>query len=311
MLRVVEAGGQHEVRKFSTWGPMVVAGIGDQRDTLTSRSIVIGLRRKLPTETVERLASDLFDRSLDLRRRAARWAADNGITVGALEVDPPACGDDRRRDNFGPLYRLAHVLGGDWPARVAAGYLAAAEGHDDAEDAGVMLLRDLVELFDRRGADRLPSNEIVAALVEMEDRPWGEWRHGRPATPQTVAKLLKPFAIRSKVLKLAGAPARVYQRHEVEAAAARYATATPAPSRNPVTPSQNQEVTAVSTRNPDAKVTPEKPRNPLNRNAGYEVTRRGEGWSDFYANAAPGAHHDDAPAYDPTTDPDTFKPESW
>jgi len=91
---------------------MVVAGIGDQRDTLTSRSIVIGLRRKLPTETVERLPSDLFERLLDLRRRAARWAADNGITIGAMEMEPPPCGDDRRRDNFGPLYRLAHVLGG-------------------------------------------------------------------------------------------------------------------------------------------------------------------------------------------------------
>ena len=33
-------------------------------------------------------------------------------------------------------------------------------------------------------------------------------------------------------------------------------------------------------------------------------------WSDFYTGADPGAHHDDAPAYDPTTDPDTLDPDA-
>ena len=40
--------GGFEPREFSLWGPQVIAGIGGQADTLLSRSIKVGLRRKLP-----------------------------------------------------------------------------------------------------------------------------------------------------------------------------------------------------------------------------------------------------------------------
>lgn len=77
-------------------------------------------------------------------------------------------------------------------------------------------------------------------LIALEDRPWSDWRNGRPVTAQSVAKQMKPFGIKAKVLKLNGTAARVYLRSEIDAAAARYTTQ----KCNPVTLQQNQQVSA-------------------------------------------------------------------
>jgi hypothetical protein len=251
-----------------------------------SRSIVIGLRRRLPDEPVKRLPFDLHPQLLRIRRQIARWAEDYSLRIAAMQSEPPDCGDDRRRDNWTPLHRIAAVLGGVWPDRIASAYAAQAQGQDeDAEPAGVMMLRDLAEMFASRRADRIASSELVGDLLMLEDRPWAEWRHGRPVTAQSVAKLLKPFGVKVHVLKLNGSPARVYLRTDIEAAAARYTPHT----RNPVTVAQNQAVSGFSTRNLEPKVTSANPTNPLKYMEGYAVT----------------------PETPPATDPGTFNPDCW
>ena len=224
VIRVAEVNGEHLPVAFSTWCPMVIAGIGSQRDTLMSRSVIISLRRKLPSETVTRLPYDLHGRLLRVRRQIARWAADNAVTLGAMEIEPPPCGNDRKQDNFTPLWRIAAALGGPWPDRLATAYAAQANAEDeDAEPAAIMMLRDIAEIFASRRADRIPTMEIVSDLIVMEERPWVDWRHGKPISAQTVSKLMKPFGVTVRILKLHGPTRRVYLRSDVEAAAARYA----------------------------------------------------------------------------------------
>ncbi|MFU8863391.1 MAG: DUF3631 domain-containing protein [Rhodobacterales bacterium] len=290
VIRVSEVNGEHLPTAFSTWCPMAIAGIGSQRDTLMSRSVIISLRRKLPDETITRLPYDLHGQLLRVRRQIARWAADNAVTLGAMEIEPPACGNDRMQDNFTPLWRIATVLGAPWPDRLAAAYAAQAMADDDdAEPAGIMMLRDIAELFASRRADRISTSEIVGDLIVMEERPWADWRHGRPINAQSVAKLMKPFGVKVRVLKLNGSSARVYLRSDVEAAAARYASQ----KCNPVTFQQNQQVIELSKRNLEPKVTPEKSDNLLKTNEGYGVT------------AKAGAH-DDYAALDDPNNPDTW-----
>ncbi len=224
VIRVAEVNGEHLPVAFSTWCPMVIAGIGSQRDTLMSRSVIISLRRKLPSESVTRLPINLHDQLLRLRRQIARWAADNSVRLGAMEIEPPACGNDRMQDNFTPLWRIATALGGPWPDRLAAAYTAQANAADeDTEPAAIIMLRDIAEIFASRRVDRIASIEIVSDLMVMEERPWADWRHGRPISAHSVAKLMKPFGVKVRNLKLHGASARVYLRSDVEAAAARYA----------------------------------------------------------------------------------------
>lgn len=274
VIRVQEVHGEHLPTAFSTWCPMAIAGIGSQRDTLMSRSIVIGLRRKLPEESVQRLPFDLHTQLLRLRRQAARWAADNEVRLGAMATEPPACGDDRMQDNFTPLWRIAQAIGDVWPERIAAAYAAQAIAQDDdAEPAGIMMLRDIAEIFASRGADRIATSDIVGDLIVMEERPWVEWRHGRTLSAQSMAKQMKPFGVKARVLKLNGASARVYLRSEVEAAAARYTAA----NCNPVISQQNQEVKGFSRRNPEQAVTSGETDNPLKKMEGYGATPKGGG----------------------------------
>lgn len=290
IIRVVEVKGEHLPTAFSTWCPIAIAGIGGQRDTLMSRSIIIGLRRKLPDETVERLPFDLHAQLLRMRRQAARWAADNALRIGAMEAEPPACGNDRLQDNFTPLTRIAAALGGPWPDRMATAYAAKAMVEDDdAEPAGVMMLRDMAEIFAARRVDRIATADLVSELLMLEDRPWMEWRHGRPITAQSVAKQMKPFGIKVTVKKLGGTATRVYQRGDIEAAAARYVPSI----RNPVTYQQNQQVMTPPTCNPAPKVTLGKDDNPLKNNECYAVTPESPKGGYF------------------TTQDDPFHPDAW
>lgn len=269
VIRVSEVRGEHLPVAFSTWCAMAIAGIGGQRDTLMSRSIVIGLRRHLPDEPVDRLPFDLHQQLLCIRRQLARWADDNAARIAAMRSEPLECGGDRRRDNWAPLHRIAAALGGAWPDRIASAYAAQSKAQDDdTEPAGVMMLGDFAEISASRREDRIASSELVGDLLLLEERPWAEWRHGKPITAQSVAKLLKPFGVKVHVLKLKGAAARLYLRTEIEAAAARYTPQT----RNPVTFEQDQQVSEFSTRNLEPKVTPANPDKSLNYIDGYAVT---------------------------------------
>lgn len=227
VIRVVERNGELVPVMFSTWCAMAIAGIGSQRDTIMSRSVIISLRRRLSSESAERLPFDLHERSLDLRRQLARWAEDHKITLCAMPNEPPVpCGNDRRRDNFTPLYRIARVLGGDWPDKLLAAYVTESS-EDDEEPAGIMLLRDMMAIFERRRVDRLQSYELVADLSEMEERPWAEWKQGRPLTPQSISRLLRPFEIRPRNAKIGGHVLKAYHRADVSGAHARYVAAPP------------------------------------------------------------------------------------
>jgi putative DNA primase/helicase len=274
VIRVQDVGGELKPTLFSTWCSMVIAGIGGQRDTLMSRSIIIGLRRKLADETVARLPMDLHERCVRIRRQALRWAKDSRIGIDASEVEPPDCGNDRRRDNFTPLWRIAEALGEPWPGRIAAAYAAQFLGEDDDDEpAQVLILRDVLSIFDQKGAVRLAPNDIIGELSLMEDRPWADWKNGRPITVHGLARLLKAFKVKTTVQKDVGRPVRVYLRKDIEAASLPYtASSGGAGTRNPVTSQQKQEVSPFSTRNPEPEVTSLKQANLLKTRDGYEVT---------------------------------------
>ena len=114
--------GEQDVRRFCVWCPQVFAGIGSQADTLVDRSIIIGLRRKLPAETVERLPFDLHERMARHPPEDRAMGGRQHIRIAAMDEEPSPCGNDRLRDNYTPLWRLAAALGGRWPARIAAAY---------------------------------------------------------------------------------------------------------------------------------------------------------------------------------------------
>ncbi len=84
------------------------------------------------------------------------------------------------------------------------------------------LLEDMRRLFQSRGVTRLPSDEVVTALTAMEERPWPEWRQGKAITKPQVAKLLRGFGIKPKVVRIGHNTPRGYKVKDFRDAWARY-----------------------------------------------------------------------------------------
>lgn len=228
MAQVVRSvGDDHEPRVFRTWAPKAIALIGKLPATLADRSIEIRMRRRLPGETVERLRLDRLSDLEPLRRRAWRWAQDHLEDLRASDPDVPTELRDRAADNWRALLAIADVAGGEWPdrARRAALLLTGAAEEDGDGDVGVLLLADIRDLFEALGSDRLPSGDIAAALAKLEDRPWPEWgRQQKPISATGIARILRPFQVRPKRLRIEGETAGVrgYERADLEDAWERY-----------------------------------------------------------------------------------------
>ena len=65
-----------------------------------------------------------------------------------------------------------------------------------------MLLADTRTILANWQDEYISSAQLVERLVDLEDRPWGEWSKGKPITKNKLATLLKRFGIRSRSVRL-------------------------------------------------------------------------------------------------------------
>ena len=222
MLRLV--GDNHEPRQFSTWAAVAIALIGKLPDTLQDRSILIRMRRRLPSESIAQFRADRTDDLKILARKAARWANDNLETLRAMDPAMPPTITNRDADNWRPLLAIADAAGGEWPARarvIAETMTDKAKGDD--QSLRTMLLEDIRSVFATKGVDKLSSAELVEALLAMKDRPWPELgRAAKPITQNKLAGLLKDFGIRPCNVWVGAKPLKGYGHGQFEDAFARY-----------------------------------------------------------------------------------------
>ena len=191
-------GDNHDPTKFSTWGPKAIALIGRLGETQHDRSIVVSMRRKLPSETVEKVPLTLKDNCLDLRRKCTRWGIDNSDKLKDLEPDVPITGNDRQTDNWLPLFAIASCAGEKWPEFVKEALLEIAEGQDEEESLNIQLLRDIKKIFEDHHSDRILSADLVNKLLKTEDTPWRTFGYGRGLSQNSLARMLKLFKVRPK-----------------------------------------------------------------------------------------------------------------
>jgi putative DNA primase/helicase len=211
VIRNVETNSDHKPKRFSTWTPKAIAAIGELADTLRDRAVILQLQRKPRTAKVARLRKRDCDEFALLRRKAARWAADNFDKLRDPDPEIPDALDDRAADNWRPLLAIADLAGDDWPRRAReAACLLSGEGHD-VTSIGVELLADIQRAFGDELA--LRSVDLIARLTADPERPWVEWRRGKPLTPKQLGALLAPFSITSETVSIANlADAKGYKR---------------------------------------------------------------------------------------------------
>jgi putative DNA primase/helicase len=135
-----------------------------------------------------------------------------------------------------------------WPAKARDAALALTGNADEGEQApAILLLSDIRTLFHERGVDRLPSADIVEALVSCEDRPWPEWRRGKPLTARQLARLLGRFRVRPRAIRTADGTPRGYLRDQFKDAWARYTRSEPQHPQQPKNYGENSRFSTCNT----------------------------------------------------------------
>jgi hypothetical protein len=92
---------------------------------------------------------------------------------------------------------------------------------EDEDGANVEVLRDIRVAF---GDDQvIRSADLVAKLAVDPERPWAEWKRGKPLSQKQLGGLLRPFGICSETISIPGVnDAKGYKRVRFEEAWAAY-----------------------------------------------------------------------------------------
>ncbi len=209
-----------------TFAMAAIAGIGDLPDTIEDRAVVITMRWRGPGEQVEQFRRRTIPALHVLRGQLHGWAQNHVGELGGAEPKLPV--EDRAADVWEPLVAVADLAGGPWPgwARDACRMLTTAAADDADGSFGERLLADLQVVFDEHTT--LGTVTIIDRLTELDEAPWADY-YGRRITDRDIAKLLRPYGIRSRQVWADGANRKGYHRDDLYDAWQRYAPPACAP----------------------------------------------------------------------------------
>jgi Protein of unknown function (DUF3631) len=214
--------------QLDTFAMALLAAIGELPDTIMDRAVVVRMRRRAVGEHVDPYRTRRDAPPLNqLRDRLGGWAREHLRELHQATPVMPL--EDRAADTWEPLVAVADLAGGDWPARAraAATLMTAAEAQQEEDtSAGVRLLGDLRQVFGDN--DALYTTTILDRLHKLEDAPWADW-YGRPLSTRELAKLLRPYQVRSKSMREhgTGPSLKGYARADLHDAWQRYVPPAP------------------------------------------------------------------------------------
>lgn len=216
---------------YETFCPKALIGIDNRAlpQTIRDRCIRLELRRRRPDEEpLDPFIARFITPEADaLKERIATWIT--GV-LDDLHVARPALPeelDDRAQEISDPLLAIADVAGGAWPERGRSAVRGLLGNRTEAVAShGILLLRDIRDMFDAEAADRMPSTRLVEQLNGLEVAPWGTWRRAGSAdglNPRQLALMLGDYGIEPKSVRMPeGTTPKGYYRADFEDAWARY-----------------------------------------------------------------------------------------
>ena len=224
-MRNVSVGDNFRPRAFRTYGACAIAVIGTLHRTLIDRSIVIDLQRRLKNETIERFRRKRAAADLKvIAGKIARWVADHGEAVGAIEPALLEALNDRANDNWEPFFAIAAVAGGPWPERAQAAALGGkVDDDDDIGSRSLLILADIRDIFAAEANDKISSANLIEKLCAIAEHPWNEYgRSGKPITQMQLSGQLKRWCIKSRGVRIGESTLRGYLKSQFVEAWARY-----------------------------------------------------------------------------------------
>ena len=187
-------------RWYDPFCPKILGILGKTKlpRTIASRSIILKMWPKKPDEKAEDFAYADDPEFSTIRRKLARWAADNVRTIKDLKPPQPPDFNNRLNANWKLLLQIAQHAGGGWPEQASrsAIYLSRAPYEPSV---GVQLLAALRAMFTKNRTE-ITSAQVVQELVADPDSPWHEYYGRGPITKNQVAALLRDYDIRPVVV---------------------------------------------------------------------------------------------------------------
>lgn len=219
--RCVMKGKTIVTEELPAYCAVALAGLGNLPDTIFTRSVVIRMRRRAPTETIEGYRRrEHAPEGHALRDRLAQWAAGSLVELGAARPTMPEGVTDRAADVWEPLLAIADVAGGSWPqrARVAA-VTYVTDSKAASPSLGIRLLADLRIVFGEREA--MFTRDILDSLTLMDDSPWGDLK-GKALDARGLSRLLSRYEIKRTDVRLGASNGKGYRRVDLHDAWCRY-----------------------------------------------------------------------------------------
>lgn len=195
--RCVVKGRTVVTEELPAYCAVALAGLDDLPDTLMSRSVVVRMRRRSPSEKVEPFRHRLHaPEGHEIRADLEEWAA-------TFELAWPTIPDgviDRDADVWEPLLAIAESAGEFWTkrARVAAVALVA-DSRSAPPSIGVRLLGDIRAVFG--DAEHLSTEDLLAALIALEESPWGDIR-GKELDARSLSRRLAKYGVKPKTVRI-------------------------------------------------------------------------------------------------------------
>ncbi|MFF2134221.1 DUF3631 domain-containing protein [Streptomyces sp. NPDC058193] len=240
--RCIGDGGNQTVVEFPSYTAVAVAGLGYLPDTITTRSVIIRMRRRARNEAAEPFRARLHEaEGHALRDRLAQWADQVREDISGRWPEMPEGVTDRPADVWEPLLSVADAAGRDWPerARTACMELVNAARADDKGSLGIRLLTDLRDHV-MAGIDRMPTVAILDRLCALDEAPWADMS-GRPLDSRGLSKMLGEYMtedntpVKARNIKSAGAVLKGYYAADLHDAWQRYCPPPPSGSATSAT----------------------------------------------------------------------------
>jgi hypothetical protein len=208
--RCIVRGRNIETEELDAYCAVAMAGLGNLPDTLLSRSIVVRMKRRSQTETIEPFRRRVHHaEGEELNNRLADWVS----TLEPDYPDMPAGIEDRNADVWEPLLTIADCAGERWPqySRVSSVNLVNLS-RLDSPSLGVRLLTDLSTVF--KEAEHLHTDTILERLCALEEAPWNDLR-GKPLNARSLANYLRQYDVKSKMVRIGPTPRKGYTREDL------------------------------------------------------------------------------------------------
>jgi putative DNA primase/helicase len=239
--RQVNIGGAWVTVFFDPFTPKAIALLGRNLPPATrTRSIELRMQPKRKDEKVDEFQHVDDAEFAVLRRKFARWAADNAAALKEAKPTVPAGLNNRAAMNWTLLLAIAELAGGEWPerAREAAERLTR-RGRLPSD--GVKLLAAIKTMFAENGKKAIASKTIVAELIKDPTDIWVAYNHGGAVTQRHIAHLLSDYDITPDTVHPQGRSSdspKGYKLDQFTDAFARYVPVdphirTPAPTAKP------------------------------------------------------------------------------